>query len=119
MTLVYCRNTFCNNVEVVELICKHAFAADEPIERVTILCDAMNDRSAAVARRAGFQLEARLRSDRRNHHGELMDTLVFSRLRNSVAFEEEAVEKSETTTIANEAITNETLENNIVQNEGN
>jgi RimJ/RimL family protein N-acetyltransferase len=50
--------------------------------RVCIRCDVRNERSAAVARRAGFPLEATLRNDDRNHFtGELRDTLVFAQVR--------------------------------------
>lgn len=51
------------------------------LERITITCDVHNTRSAAVAQRAGFRLEGRLRHDRRNYTGELSDTFVFSLLR--------------------------------------
>lgn len=58
------------------------FAYDElAAERVEIWCDATNDRSAAVARRAGFALEARVQRNRRNTAGELADSLCFVRLR--------------------------------------
>lgn len=50
--------------------------------RLEIRCDALNERSAAVARRAGFPLEATLRHEARHHEtGALRDTLVFARLR--------------------------------------
>lgn len=50
--------------------------------RLEIQCDALNERSAAVARRAGFELEARQRREARNHYtGELRDTLLFALLR--------------------------------------
>ena len=46
--------------------------------RVEIHCDKLNDRSAAVARRAGFEHEATLRNHRRNHlTNSLRDTLIF------------------------------------------
>ncbi|GAB4150385.1 MAG: GNAT family N-acetyltransferase [Candidatus Promineifilaceae bacterium] len=49
--------------------------------RVEIHCDARNARSAAVARRAGYELEAILRCHRRNPHtGALSDTLIFARV---------------------------------------
>jgi ribosomal-protein-serine acetyltransferase len=49
--------------------------------RLEIHCDANNERSAAVARRAGFEMEARLRQDERSHWtGELRDTLIFARI---------------------------------------
>jgi RimJ/RimL family protein N-acetyltransferase len=58
------------------------FAFDElAAERVEIWCDAKNERSAAVARRAGFAFEARLQRNRRNTSGELTDSLCFVRLR--------------------------------------
>lgn len=50
-------------------------------ERVEIWCDAKNERSAAVALRAGFAFEARLQRNRRNMSGELTDSLCFVRLR--------------------------------------
>lgn len=50
--------------------------------RMEIRCDARNERSAAVARRAGYELEACLRNDARDHFtGALRDTLVFSLIR--------------------------------------
>ena len=50
-------------------------------ERLEIWCDARNDRSAAVARAAGFELEARMRRHRRGLDGALVDSLCFVRLR--------------------------------------
>ncbi|MBZ0277578.1 MAG: GNAT family N-acetyltransferase [Anaerolineae bacterium] len=50
-------------------------------ERLEIRCDARNERSAAVARRAGFTLDGRLRHDAPDTRGGLRDTLVFSKLR--------------------------------------
>lgn len=51
-------------------------------ERVEIRCDALNERSAAVARRASYPLEATLRHEARHHEtGALRDTLIFARLR--------------------------------------
>lgn len=51
--------------------------------RVEIRCDAANVRSAAVAERCGYTLEARLRNHRRNIQGELADTLIFTKLKSS------------------------------------
>lgn len=58
-----------------------AFAFDRlGARRVEIRCDARNERSATVARRAGFELEATLRREDRHHlTGDLRDTLVFAR----------------------------------------
>lgn len=50
-------------------------------ERVEIRCDSRNLRSARVAERAGFRLEASLRSDDRATDGSLRDTLVYACLR--------------------------------------
>ena len=49
--------------------------------RLEIRCDARNVRSAAVAERAGFTLEACLRQNARANDGNLCDTLVYARLR--------------------------------------
>ncbi|MBW3636729.1 MAG: GNAT family N-acetyltransferase [Armatimonadetes bacterium] len=49
--------------------------------RVEISCDARNQKSARVSQRAGFELEARLKNDRRDHCGTLSDTLIFARIR--------------------------------------
>jgi RimJ/RimL family protein N-acetyltransferase len=46
--------------------------------RVEIRCDARNVRSAAVAQRAGYTLEARLRWESRDAEGNLRDTLLFA-----------------------------------------
>ena len=49
--------------------------------RVEIHCDVRNERSAAVARRAGYELEGTLRCHRRNpRSGALSDTLIFARV---------------------------------------
>jgi RimJ/RimL family protein N-acetyltransferase len=50
-------------------------------ERLEIWCDARNERSAAVARRAGFTQEALLRRNERDTAGELSDSLGFAMLR--------------------------------------
>ena len=49
-------------------------------QRVEIRCDARNTRSAAVAERAGYTLEARLRSQARGVDGTLRDTLIYAML---------------------------------------
>jgi RimJ/RimL family protein N-acetyltransferase len=45
--------------------------------RVEIRCNARNQRSAAVAERAGYTLEARLHHYERDVGGELRDTLIY------------------------------------------
>lgn len=65
--------------EATRRIADFAFA-DLGAERVEIWCDAANERSAAVARRAGFTFEARLTRNRRNTSGALTDSLCFARL---------------------------------------
>lgn len=50
-------------------------------KRIEIRCDALNERSAAVPRRLGFELEGTLRNDDRHHiSGELRDTMVFAKI---------------------------------------
>ncbi len=51
--------------------------------RVEIRCNARNRRSAAVAERAGFTLEARLHHYERDVGGELRDTLIYVRFPNN------------------------------------
>ncbi len=60
-----------------------AFAFDTlGAHRVEIHCDERNTRSAAVARRAGFELEAILRNHRRHHLTlELRNTMIFAKVR--------------------------------------
>jgi RimJ/RimL family protein N-acetyltransferase len=59
------------------------FAFDElDAKRVEIRCDVKNERSAAVPRRLGFDLEATIRCDARDHlSNELRDTYLFSKIR--------------------------------------
>lgn len=66
--------------EAAARICRFALE-DLGAERVEIWCEAQNLASAAVARRAGFELEARLARSRRNLVGDLTDSLCFVRLR--------------------------------------
>lgn len=49
--------------------------------RMEIRCDARNQRSAAVAERAGYTLEARLKWHSREPDGSLRDTLIYAKLR--------------------------------------
>lgn len=46
-------------------------------KRIEIRCDARNTRSAAVAERAGYTLEARFHHDMRGVDGDLRDTLLY------------------------------------------
>lgn len=64
--------------EAVSGIAAFAFAKLRAV-RLEIRCDVNNVRSAAVARRAGFALEARLKHHRRDVFGDLTDTLIFTR----------------------------------------
>jgi hypothetical protein len=66
--------------EATRRIAEFAFD-DLGAERVEIWCDARNERSAAVARRAGFAFEARLNRHRRDTSGALSDSLCFVRFR--------------------------------------
>jgi RimJ/RimL family protein N-acetyltransferase len=59
-----------------------AFAFDTlSAQRVEIRCDVKNERSVAVARRAGFTLEGTLHNDARDHFGKLRDTHILARVR--------------------------------------
>jgi RimJ/RimL family protein N-acetyltransferase len=65
--------------EAVDRITRFAFE-ELGAKRVEIRCDATNERSAAVPRRLGFIMEARLHHDDRHHvTDELRDTLIFAR----------------------------------------
>ncbi|MDR3691332.1 MAG: GNAT family protein [Fimbriimonas sp.] len=63
--------------ETVQLLSKLAFEALDA-NRVFIRCAAANEKSAAVARRAGFFYEGRLRNGIKDARGVLHDTLMFS-----------------------------------------
>jgi RimJ/RimL family protein N-acetyltransferase len=65
--------------EAVNGITAFAFTHLEA-NRVEIRCDALNTRSAAVAKRCGFRLEGIRRRDGLSVDGELRDTLVFSKI---------------------------------------
>ena len=60
-----------------------AFAFDVlGAKRVQIRCDSLNERSAAVARRAGYELEAVIHNDDRHHlTNALRHTLIFAKIR--------------------------------------
>lgn len=59
------------------------FAFDKlDAKRVEIRCDVKNAKSAAIPRRLGFDLEATIRCDTRDHiTNELRDTYIFSKIR--------------------------------------
>jgi RimJ/RimL family protein N-acetyltransferase len=65
--------------ETVEALTRAAFEHLRA-ERIIIRCDARNLRSARVAERAGYTLEATMRRDARAPDGSLRDTLQFVRL---------------------------------------
>jgi RimJ/RimL family protein N-acetyltransferase len=66
--------------ETVQALTRLAFL-EMKAERVEIRCDSRNLRSARVAQRAGFRLEASLRSEDRATDGSLRDTLVYACVR--------------------------------------
>jgi RimJ/RimL family protein N-acetyltransferase len=57
----------------------------EDVQRVEIHCDPRNVRSAAVPRKLGFQLEATLRARSPAGHGTLVDSMIWSMLRDELA----------------------------------
>lgn len=65
--------------EAVELCCKLAFDHMK-VNRVWGSCDALNTRSAKLFERIGFAREAHLRSERRDHRGNVRDTFVYGML---------------------------------------
>ncbi len=65
--------------EAVRGVTRFAFK-ELKARRLEIRCDARNTRSQAVARRAGYELEATLRQHAIAPDGELRDTLIFVRL---------------------------------------
>lgn len=66
--------------EAVNGICQFAFTHLNA-QRLFIRCDSENERSAAVARRCGFEFEGTHRSDSRDHRtNELASTHYFSKL---------------------------------------
>ena len=64
-------------VEAVRLITEYLFT-HLSAQRVEIRCDARNQRSAALARKLGFQEEGYLRNGRLAADGVLENTLIFS-----------------------------------------
>lgn len=63
--------------DVVRLQVHYAFEQMQ-MNRVWGTCDASNDASAGVMRRAGLREEGRLRAETRDHHGNVRDTLLFA-----------------------------------------
>ncbi len=56
------------------------------VARVEIRCDALNERSAAVAQRLAFPLEGILKNETRHHIShELRDTMVFAKVQDGTA----------------------------------
>jgi RimJ/RimL family protein N-acetyltransferase len=51
------------------------------MNRIEIRCESENKRSAALAERAGFTLEASLRQHRWGNSGKLITTLIYAKLR--------------------------------------
>jgi RimJ/RimL family protein N-acetyltransferase len=66
--------------EAVTLLVRAAFE-ELGAERLSLDCDVLNHRSAAVAERLGFTLEGRARHERRNTSGELADSLYYAMLK--------------------------------------
>jgi RimJ/RimL family protein N-acetyltransferase len=65
--------------EAAQLLVDFAFTSLQA-NRIEISCDEENKASAAVARRLGFEQEARLRNHRRGTDKTLRNMLVFSRI---------------------------------------
>ncbi|KAI9336371.1 acyl-CoA N-acyltransferase [Obelidium mucronatum] len=51
------------------------------LDRIAVMCDDRNQRSAAVARRTGFTLEGVMRKDWLEPDGTLSNTMIFSKVR--------------------------------------
>lgn len=69
--------------EAVEGISDFAFDTLDA-NRVTILCDARNEKSVAVAKRLGFDYEGIHHCDTRDPAGGLRDTLHFAKVRKEI-----------------------------------
>ena len=76
----WCRTRYCGQGYATETVRGIAAFAFEKLNarRVEIRCDARNNRSIAVAERAGFALEARLSNEERALDETLHDTLIFA-----------------------------------------
>ena len=77
----WCRTTLSGQGYITEAVRAITGFAFEHLgaQRLEIRCDAGNTRSAAVARRVGYALEARRRNIARGVEGTLRDMLVFVR----------------------------------------
>jgi RimJ/RimL family protein N-acetyltransferase len=76
----WCRTRFAGQgyiTEAVRGITRYGFE-HFGARRIQITCDIRNLRSARVAERAGYRLEATLRNDRVGMDGQLSDTLVYA-----------------------------------------
>jgi len=62
--------------DVVRLQIHYAFDQMQ-MNRIWGVCDATNDASAGVMRRAGMREEGLLRAEQRDHHGQVRDTRMF------------------------------------------
>lgn len=78
----WCRARFEGQGYISEAVCEISRFAFEHLNarRIEIRCDALNERSARVAIRCGFQLEGQLRDHELDTAGQLRDTLIFSLL---------------------------------------
>ena len=78
----WCRTPYAGQGYVTEAVNGLTAFAFGPLKanRVEIRCDALNARSAAVAKRCGFLLEGILRHDSLAVSGELRSTMIFSKL---------------------------------------
>jgi len=65
--------------EAVKLCATLAFEQIK-VNRVWGSVDALNERSVRLFERVGFVREGHLRSERRDHHGQLRDTLIYGML---------------------------------------
>jgi RimJ/RimL family protein N-acetyltransferase len=81
----WCRTGYTGHGYITEAVLAITSLAIDALNagRVEIRCDPRNHKSASVAERAGFQLEATLHNNERGTDGTLRDTLVFSRVQMS------------------------------------
>ena len=79
----WCRTAYTGKGYITEAVAGITTFAFDILEanRVTIFCDAKNERSVAIPKRLGYIHEAVMRSDSLSPAGELRDTFVFALLR--------------------------------------